>query len=520
MSLTATVDVAALDELLVPYDRTDAPGFAVGVALNGIPRYRRGVGMASVELPLALSPSIRMRIGSTTKHFCALALMLLSEEGKLSIEDSPRKYVPELPRWADEMTLRQLMSHTSGMRDSLDLVFHTHGPGVAVSPSLQLQMLSELGSVNFAPGSDWNYNNGGYVVLSEIVERLSGQSFGTFLKSRIFEPIGMHDTVLRELDTELLPNSATLHIATPGGGYTRGIFGPAIKGEGGVVSTVDDMLRWLRHMSQPIVGSAATWRTMRTPLTTHGYGLGLLMSDHRGQRTVHHAGGVVGGSSQMIKFVDHELDIIVMTNSNRAIEMYELVDAIVDRCLPGLPPAAKSVDAPPIIGTFYSPKSGRVMALVGHGREQALSIGGMSLPASRASDGSITVPILPTDLVIRPVLDNAAVVSALEITEFGRDDRLTRIEPPISADTNEILGEYSGAAGIGASVSLQQDAAVRMRLRCASGAIDYRLTNIGPGLWQGNSASLMPLAPTLEVSGTGFTLSTGRTLRLAFERAA
>ena len=97
MTVQARIDTAALDALLAPYDTTHAPGFVLGVALKGAPRYRRGVGLANIELPVALSPSIRMRIGSTSKHFCVLAVMLLAEERKLSIEDSPRRVLPELP---------------------------------------------------------------------------------------------------------------------------------------------------------------------------------------------------------------------------------------------------------------------------------------------------------------------------------------------------------------------------------------------------------------------------------------
>lgn len=518
MTVNAIVDVAALDEIFARYDRTDAPGFAVGVALNGTPRYRRGFGMASIELPIALSPSIRMRIGSTSKHFCVLAVMLLQEQGKLSIGDSPRKYLPELPAWAGDMTLRQLMSHTSGMRDSLDLVFASHGPGVSVSPGLQLSMLGALDSVNFAPDTDWNYNNGGYVLLSEIVERLGGQDFGAFLKERIFEPVGMHDTMLRELDTDLVPNSATLHIPKPGGGYIRGIFGPAIKGEGGIVSTVDDMLKWLEHMSAPVVGSAETWRIMRTPLTTHGYGLGLVMNEHRGQRTVHHAGGVVGGSSQMIKFVDHELDIIVMTNGRSPVDLYSLVDAIADRCLAGLPAAPSDVGGDLVLGTFYSQRSGRVLTFVGHEGRQAVTTGGMTLPALRAVDGSISVPILPTDLIIRPVTRSDSPVRTVTITEFGRDDRLERVEPPVNPGAADIVGEYSsGRAGLTAVISLQGDGA-QMRLKCGSGDVEYKLICIGPALWQATSMLPMPLGSTLEMHGSGFQWTTGRTIRLPFER--
>jgi CubicO group peptidase (beta-lactamase class C family) len=345
------IDTAKLDALLSPFDRSDAPGFAVGVSVDGRPGYRRGVGMASVELPVVLSPTIRMRIGSTSKHFTVLAVMLLAEAGLLSIDDAPRRHLPELPDWADGMTLRQLRPHTSGMRDSLDLILHSAGAGVPAAADFQVKVLAALDSVNFTPGESWNYNNGGYVLLAEIVARVSGLSFADFLKTRIFQPIGMNDTMLRALDTDLVANSATLHLAAPAGGWTRGVFGVPIGGEGGIVSTVDDMLRWLAHMSAPVVGSLDTWRIMRTPVTTHGYGLGLTMGSHRGLAIVHHAGAVMGGSSQMLKVVDPDLDIIVMTNGLGSLAVMKLVDGIIDACLPGLPPVAEDHAGKIVTGT-------------------------------------------------------------------------------------------------------------------------------------------------------------------------
>ncbi len=288
--------------------------------------------------------------------------MLLAEEERLSIDESPRKVLPELPGWANAITLRQLMAHTSGMRDSLDLILHTAGPGVAAAPDIHLRMLAALDSVNFAPGESWSYNNGGYALLTEIVARVSGQPLADFLRERIFEPVGMNDTLLRALDTDLVSNSATLHVPSPAGGYTRGVFGVPIGGEGGIVSTVDDMLMWLKNMSDPVVGSRETWQTMRTPLTSHGYGLGLIAGRHRGLATVHHAGAVVGGSSQMIKLVDHQLDIIVMSNGLGGLELHNLVDAIIESCIPGLPPP-EDVPAEPITGIFYSAATGRRLAL-------------------------------------------------------------------------------------------------------------------------------------------------------------
>lgn len=514
MSVHVSIDIAALDRLLAPFDTTSAPGFALGVAHRGVPRYRKGVGLASVELPVTLSPTIRMRIGSTTKHFCVLGVMLLAEEGRLSIDDSPRRFIPELPSWAAGISLRQLMSHTSGMRDSLDLLMLTSGAGRPAPVDAQLRILAGLDSVNFAPGASWNYNNGGYVLLGEIIERLSGQALGDFLRERIFTPVGMHDTQLRLLDTDLVPNSATLHLPKPDGGWTRGVFGPPVGGEGGVVSTVDDMLRWLAHMSAPRVGSAATWTQMRTPVATHGYGLGLNMSEHRGLRTVHHAGGVVGGSSQMLKVLDHDLDLILMTNGRSALDMYGLVDAVIDACFTGLPAAPRSADAKPVTGVFHSTATGRVLGLVEQAGQQAVDVGGMILPALRREDGAISVPILPSDLTLRPVLQGGAVV-ALEANEFGQDDRLVPVHPP--SDTALPAGLYeSPAAGLSARLSAEGEC--RMTLIGPYGATEYRLTAIGRRLWRGIGASSLPIGVTLEFDADGFALTSGRTVRLRFQR--
>lgn len=518
--LAARIDPAALDALLDPYDRTDAPGFAVGVALNGRPRYRRGVGLASVELPVALSPSIRMRIGSVTKHFCVLALMLLAEEGRLSLDDSPRRHLPELPEWAERMTIRQLMAHTSGMRDSLDLLLVTAGPGRGGPDDLQFRLLAGLDSVDFAPGTSWSYNNGGYVLLSEIVERLSGQGFGGFLQERILAPIGMHDTLLRELDTDLVPNSATLHLPLPQGGYKRGVFGMPIKGEGGIVSTVDDMLRWLKHMSNPLVGSPESWAEMRTPLATHGYGLGLIADTHRGLATIHHSGGVIGGCSQMVKVVDHDLDIIAISNGRSVIELYELVDAIIDACIPGLPPVPGDAGADPIVGDFYSADTGRVITLVAHEGTQAISFGGMVLPARRDADGTITVSIIPSDLRIMPIRQGADVV-ALDVTEYGNADRLQRVTPPAGAKLLDRLGPHAhAAAGIEARLYADDAKVPRLTLSGPIGSLDYGLEPIGPDLWRTVPPDGLPIASTLEFGPDGFLLTTGRTRRLRFTSAA
>lgn len=510
MTYQPRIDPDALDALLAPYDSTGAPGFAVGVALDGRPRYRRGVGLASIELPVALSPTIRMRIGSTSKHFCALALLLLEEEGRLSIDASPRTILPELPGWADGMTIRQLMAHTSGMRDSMDLLMLSAPPTAPVAKDVQFEMLCRLDSVNFAPGHGWNYNNGGYVLLSLIAERVSGLPLGELLRARIFEPLGMADTLLRPLDTDLVPNSATLHVPRADGGWDRGVMGAPIKGEGGIVSTVDDMLRWLAHMRDPVVGSAASWAAMRTPCASHGYGLGLMMDAHRGLATVHHAGGVIGGACQMLKVAECDLDLIVMTNGRNALELYGLVDAILDLCIPGLPPAPVPPDGPTASGTFHSRDTGRVVALAEQAGTAMMTVNGMTLPAHRDANGAYYVAIMPTDL--RASVDEDA--SALTLVEFGATDRLHRVDPPEGEEV--AAGRYrSDASGLTATL-----AGTGMTIAGPAGTLDYSLQPLGPDLWQGVAKSILPVMVTLETDAAGFLLTSGRTIRLRFERAA
>lgn len=515
----ARIDPAALDKLLAPFDSTDGPGYAVGVALRGRPLYRRGVGLASVELPVALSPTVRMRIGSTTKHFCCLGIMLLAEEGRLSADDSPRRFLPDLPSWADRITLRQMMAHTSGIRDSLDLILHSAGSGRTAPPDIQLRMMRRFDDVGFLPGEGWSYNNGAYQLLGEIVERVSGVAFGDFLRERILLPVGMHDTVLRPLDTDLLPNSATLHVHSPDGGWTRGVFGTAIGAEGGLVSTVDDMLRWLHHMAAPVVGTAETWAAMRSPLTTHGYGLGLFSQVYRGMSVVHHAGGVIGGSSQMFKVVDHDLDVVVMTNGRGAFELLDLVDGIIDACIPDLPPLAGPFDAEPDLqGTFYSPRTGRVLALVEQDGLQAIDFNGTVLKASRREDGSLSIRLPTTDISVRPIREWNKVAS-LDVVEFGVADRLERVEPPVVSAS--LASRYSSAAaGLSATVKTGETGIVTLHLEGELGGAESTLTSLAPGVWRAKGGAALPITFLIESTKDGFSLSTGRTSRLPFKRLA
>src|SRR3569623_1763601 len=184
MNHAIRIDHAALDALLTRWNRDDAPGLVAGVVHPEAGSWKRAHGLASMSLPVLNTARTRMRIGSVSKMFTCLAVMLLAEEGKLDPDAPVRGHFPELPEWADAMTFRHWMNHTSGMRCHLDLLLQGGGWS-RPSPASALPLLVRQRGVNFAPGALWSYNNSAYQLLSLLVERVSGQRFEAFLERNV-----------------------------------------------------------------------------------------------------------------------------------------------------------------------------------------------------------------------------------------------------------------------------------------------------------------------------------------------
>ena len=332
-----------VDEVFRDLDRCGLPGVAVGIAVGGTSVYRKGFGVASMELPLALSATMRMRVGSVSKHFTALAYMLLCEQGKAGIDDPLRKCFPEFNPVTHNVTMRQLMGHTGGLRSACDIRFMFGGfEGRQVKSSEALALYRDIEDADSAPGATWMYNNGGYMIVSAVIEKITGRPLEEALQQYIFSPAGMYDTLMRRWDTDFVPNSATPHTLAPTGRYEKRYWGIDFSGAGSVVSTVDDLLRWMAHMDKPIVGTGATWEIMRAPHaltngTSTGYGLGLMSARYRGVDTLGHSGGWLGGNAQMLKLPGVGVDIVVI--SNRAdVFTPVLVNQVIDVTIAGLEP--------------------------------------------------------------------------------------------------------------------------------------------------------------------------------------
>jgi CubicO group peptidase (beta-lactamase class C family) len=540
--------IAALDALLRPSCRSDAPGLVVGVAQHGRPLYRRGFGLASVEQGVANTPSTRMRIGSTSKQFTCLAAMLLAEDGHLDIDASVRAWLPELPIVGPEPTLRQLMTHTSGYRCYLDLGFMSDGMAIK-PPGVAWAVQRRQTEANFDPGTNMVYCNSGYQLLSRVIEQAGGLPFEQFLQRRIFEPLGMHDTRSVPSDFELHAGMATLHVPLPaahGGGWRRGIFpSEELRGEGAIVSTVDDMLRWLAHLRAPRkrVGTARSWEQMLTPAAlsnglVNSYALGVMRHGYRGVEVIHHPGHVIGGASQMLTVPNHALDIMVISNG-AAASPRELALRIVDTLLDGDLAAATEAPASaarfaPMLGRHYVGRDSGLVFGFSEAAGGALGLCLMDGPPVALRDEGAQLRQAFEDMAIGPfVLQTAqlATVGAapprLDLAEAGRTEGfelLPAVPPPLAEAAAPLRGRY-WSADLAAEADVSFDGAqLQLRIHGEHGGNRYGLRALSGQVFGCTELDTpWPRGMVLSVvrdahRATGFRLETPRTRRLAFAR--
>ncbi len=333
-----TRQAEALDHLFSGFNDSNAPGMIVAVRSGPEFIYRRGFGLASVQHGLANTPQTRIRFASITKQFTCLALMLLAEESKVDIDAPVSTYLPRFRGPAGEATLRQFMTHTSGLRCTLEL--GSIANGYAPQPrDWQEQAQSRQKGLQYDPGAEQLYCNGTFVAISDVIEKISGETFPDFTRRRIFEPLAMFDTDIVENDHEMVPGLASAHVRN-GERWERPPVDTEIRGDGGIVSTVDDMLRWLAHLrGTKNVGTDTTWEELLAPATLASgfettYAMGIKPHSYRGVEVFQHSGGLFGLNAQIISVPEHETDIVIAVNG-AAASATQLAFSALDNCLSG-----------------------------------------------------------------------------------------------------------------------------------------------------------------------------------------
>jgi len=520
------LDEARVDRIFERFDQCRLPGAAVGISVEGRPVYRKAFGLANMELPVTLSTSIRMRIGSISKHFTSLAYMLLCEEGRAKVDDPIGKYLPELHPVIHSITIRQLMGHTGGLRDAIDICLQLNGPGKEITAPELLELYRNIEDVSAAPGTTWNYNNGGYLILSAVIEKISGRPLGQVLQEKIFVPAGMYDTLLRPFDSNFAPNSAAAHMTTGAGGFVKDSYGTDFAGGGGVVSSVDDMLRWMAQIDRPTIGRAATWSQMTTPQvlangSSTGYGLGLVNGRYRGISTLWHSGGWMGGNAQMLKVPRAGLDVIVIVNRQDALGI-DLAYQVLDACLPELEPSRAAGTAQVVSGTFLSEATGSVFRLFGESGKQIVSINGLDIPFVSALDG-VFRPV-PRWSHLKKTITPVGILEsprAIILDDFGNVEELVRVDLRPDADVGGIAGVYR-CDSLGAEARIESSPHGPALVTTGRfGSVRYVLRPVSGRLWEVTTNSTEHWGGVLVVSADrrSIALSTWNTHALRFRRA-
>lgn len=319
---------AQVDKVFADLQKPGSPGCALAVFRNAQMIYSKGYGLASVELNVPITAQSIFDIGSTSKQFTAASILLLEQQGKLSVNDDVRKYIPELPDYSKtgggKITILNLLNHTSGLRDYLDLL---QLAGVSIDSVTTeddaLSLVIRQRSLNFAPGSEWAYSNTGFFLLSVIVKRVSGMTLKDFATQNIFQPLKMTHTTFRDDHTLLIPHRALAYDPSTNGGYKLNVSYYEQLGDGAVHTSVEDLGKWDENFYTGQIGGKSVLAEMQEPgKLTNGkvldYAKGLFIQNFRGLRTVRHGGAWGGYRAELLRFPDQHFSVACLCNLGNA----------------------------------------------------------------------------------------------------------------------------------------------------------------------------------------------------------
>jgi CubicO group peptidase (beta-lactamase class C family) len=310
-----------VDALFAQWDKPDSPGCALGVIKDGNFIYKRGYGMANLDYNIPISPNTSFYIASTSKQFTAASIALLAREGKISLDDDVRKYLPEIPQYQSPITIRHLVYHTSGIRDYLDLtgLAGRHTEDVNTDDDF-IKFIARQKNLNFKPGERYLYSNSGYFLLSQIVKRASGKSLRAFTDENVFKPLGMVNTRFHDDRSEIIKNRATGYFPRKGGGFSVLVTNFDGVGDGGLFTSVEDLLLWNQNFyNNKLAGGADLINNLFTTGTLNNgektdYAFALMTGDYKGLKMISHGGSFNGFRAEMLRFPEQKFSVICLCN--------------------------------------------------------------------------------------------------------------------------------------------------------------------------------------------------------------
>jgi len=395
-------EIAQVDRLFERWDSTRTPGCAVAVARDGHTVFSRAYGMADLEQGTVNTPATIFEAGSVSKQFTAAAVVLLSLEGKLSLDDDVRQYVPELPDHGVPITIRHMMTHTSGLRDWGNVAgiagwgrttrVHTHAH--------VLDIVSRQRALNFPPGREYSYSNTGYNLLAVIVGRVSGMSFAEFTRKRIFEPLGMTRTQWRDDFQRVVKGRATAYETRREGEFATNMPFENVHGNGGLLTTVGDLLIWTQNLETGKLGGPEFLEAMhRQGRLNNGrtitYAAGLRVEKYKGVPEVSHTGSTAGYRAFLTRYPEQRLAVALLCNVgsvNSGGLGHQVADVFLGEAVSGaggqadLPKAATlpQGELSAKAGLYRDTSTGEPLRLVFRDGELRLERGGALIPLSAA----------------------------------------------------------------------------------------------------------------------------------------
>ena len=364
--------VNRIDRIFAQY-HNEMPGVAVAVALNGKVFYNKAFGLSNLEFPIPNTSETIFECGSVSKQFTAAAILLLDQEGKLSLSDDVRKYVPELPQYDVTITIQNLLNHTSGLKDWGALYSLTGWPRTtrAYTQKLGFDIIFKQKSLNFTPGSRYSYSNSNYMMLVLITERVSGKSLAEFTTEKFFKPLGMIKTQWRDNFREVVQDRAVAYSEREGEFYLDMPF-EDIHGPGGLLTTTADLLKWNRLLETNEIFSGQIAQQRITPGllkdgSSTGYAAGLVIGDWNGFKEISHSGSTAGYRAWLAWYPSKKLSVVILSNyasfnpteAGRAIASAflgtpQIPATVTETSQQSRQAAYENSDLNSFIGTFYS----------------------------------------------------------------------------------------------------------------------------------------------------------------------
>jgi CubicO group peptidase (beta-lactamase class C family) len=311
-----------VDALFAQWNKPNSPGCALAIIKDGQVLYKHGYGMANLDYDIPISSKTVFNIGSISKQFTAISVALLARQGKLSLDDDIRKYLPEMPQYSAPITIRRLIYHTSGIREYSHLMQLAGIKFQDASADAIYTVIARQKELNFNPGDEYLYSNSGYFLLARIVQKVSGKSLREFTEENIFKPLGMNDTHFHDDASEVIKNRATGYSSRQNGSFAVEANTLEAVGAGGLFTTIDDLILWDRNLEQnKLAGGQDLIRELLTRGTLNNgekidYGFGFEVETYRGLNEFGHGGAFFGFGADMVRFPDQRFSVVCLCNIN------------------------------------------------------------------------------------------------------------------------------------------------------------------------------------------------------------